>query len=140
MQPIVGEFKPGYIYGTVKLHKEGNPLRPIVSQIPTPTYETAKQLNSLISEYIPAKYQLNSTDEFLHILRALNPAGVLTSLDVESLFTNVPIRETIDIICNCIYRNRARSPLPVPEHILRQLLEACTTGCPFELFDGSLYA
>ena len=43
--PIIGEYKPGYIYGTVKTHKNGNPLRPIVSQIPTPTYETSKKLN-----------------------------------------------------------------------------------------------
>ena len=140
MQPCIGEYKPGYIYGNVKLHKYGNPVRPIVAQIPTPTYETAKLLNNLIADYLPAKYQLNSTDEFIHILRALNPTGILTSMDVESLFTNVPVRETIDIICNCIYRNQTLPPLPIPENILRQLLEACTTGCPFEFLDESLYA
>ncbi|XP_043202156.1 uncharacterized protein LOC122370546 isoform X2 [Amphibalanus amphitrite] len=31
-QTIVGEFTPGYLYGTVKTHKNGNPLRPIISQ------------------------------------------------------------------------------------------------------------
>ena len=34
---ITGEFKPGYVYGNVKTHKEGYPLRPIISQIPLPT-------------------------------------------------------------------------------------------------------
>ena len=29
--PIIGEYKPGYIYGTVKTHKDRNPLRPIIS-------------------------------------------------------------------------------------------------------------
>ena len=48
-KPISGEYRPGYIYGTVKTHKPNNPLRPIISQIPTPVYETAKTLNSLIS-------------------------------------------------------------------------------------------
>ena len=100
----------------------------------------AKQLNALISDYLPAKYQLNSTDDFLHILRALNPTGVLASLDVESLFTNVPVRDTINIICDCIYRNQNLPPLPIPEHVLRELLETCTTGCPFEYADGTLYA
>ena len=42
LQPIVGEFKPGHIFGTVKLNKNGNPIRPLISQIPTPNYETAK--------------------------------------------------------------------------------------------------
>ena len=94
----------------------------------------------MIADYLPAKYQINSTDEYLHILRALNPNGVLASLDVESLFTNVPVRETIDIICNCVYRNETLPPLPFSENILRQLLEACTIGCPFESPDGTLYA
>ena len=29
--PIVGEYKPGYLYGTVKIHKRNNPLRPIIA-------------------------------------------------------------------------------------------------------------
>ena len=140
LEPITGEYKPGYIFGTVKLHKNGKPLRPIISQIPTPIYGTAKQLNAMITDYLPAKYQINSTDDFLHILRALNPTGTLASLDVESLFTNVPVQQTIDIICNCVYRNATLPPLPIPENILRQLLQACTTGTPFEFIDGTLYA
>ncbi|KAF2343262.1 hypothetical protein FHG87_025982, partial [Trinorchestia longiramus] len=67
LQPVIGEYNPGYIYGTVKLHKTGHSLRPTISQIPTPTYEVAKQLNRVISPYLPAKYQINSTDEFLQI-------------------------------------------------------------------------
>ena len=38
---IIGDYQPGYIYGNVKTHKQNNPLRPIISQIPTPTYEIA---------------------------------------------------------------------------------------------------
>ncbi|KAF2348059.1 hypothetical protein FHG87_021185, partial [Trinorchestia longiramus] len=73
LQPVIGQYNPSYIYGTVKLHKTGHPLRPIISQIPTPTYEVAKQLNRIISPYLPAKYQINSTDEFLQIIRATRP-------------------------------------------------------------------
>ena len=51
---IKGDFEPGYIYGNVKTHKPGNPLRPIISQIPTPTYQLAKQLNRLLTPYIPS--------------------------------------------------------------------------------------
>ena len=138
LKPIVGEYKPGYLYGTVKTHKPGNPLRPIVSQIPTPTYETSKCLNKLIMPYLPAKYQLNSTDEFIEILKTTEAQGVLASLDVESLFTNVPISETIEIICDCVYRNDEIAPLPIPEATLKKLLEACTTRCPF-LHQDKLY-
>ena len=84
---LSGDFKPGYLYGTVKTHKPGNPLRPIISQVQTPTYSIAKQLNSIISKYLPAKYQINSTDEFLDIIRTINPSGHLASLDVQSLLS-----------------------------------------------------
>ena len=36
---IIGDYKPGYLYGTVKIHKPNHPLRPIISQIPTPIYQ-----------------------------------------------------------------------------------------------------
>ena len=44
---ILGHFEPGYIYGNPKIHKNINdpPLRPIVSQIGTVTYNLAKWLN-----------------------------------------------------------------------------------------------
>ena len=64
----------------------------------------------------------------------------MASLDTESLFTNVPVNETIDIICKNIYRNSNLPPLPIPEKTLRELLTSCTTECPFENFDGKLYA
>ena len=111
IKPIIGEFHPGYIYGTVKTHKPNNPLRPIVSQVTTPIYETAKKLNTIITPYLPAKYQINSTDDFLQIIRATNPQGIIASLDVESLFTNVPVLPTIEIICNAAY-NHASIPPP----------------------------
>ena len=64
----------------------------------------------------------------------------MASLDAESLFTNVPVNETIDIICNNVYRNVNLPPLSFPEKTLRELLKSCTTECPFENFDGKLYA
>ena len=120
-QPIVDEFKPGYIYGTVKTHKTGFPLRPIISQIPTPIYSTAKILNKLIIPYLPAKYQINSTDQFLDIIRATDSHGTLASLDVESLFTNVPLETTIEIICDAVYKHDKISPLPFAQKVYNRV-------------------
>ena len=52
---IHGDYEPGYIYGNVKTHKQGNPLKPIISQIPLPTYALAKALNNILSPYVPMK-------------------------------------------------------------------------------------
>ena len=91
VSPIVGEYSPGYIYGIVKIHKDNNPQWPITSQIPTPIYETSNQLNQIITKYLPAKYIINSTGIFVQLV----PSGILASLDVLSLFTNVPIITTL---------------------------------------------
>ena len=139
LKPITGEYKPGYLYGTVKTHKNDNPLRPIISQIPTPTYTTAKCLNNIITAYLPAKYQINSTDDFLQLIRATNSNGILASMDVESLFTNVPVLTTVDIICDAVYNNPDMPPPPIDRNILKELLLACTTECPFTHMDGKLY-
>lgn len=139
LTPIVGNYKPGYIYGTVKTHKEGNPLRPIISQIPSPIYQTAKQLDNIIKPYIPKKYSIKSRDEFIEILHNSNNAGLVASLDVTSLFTNVPVEDTINIILKNVYENITMSPPPIPKDTLAALLRCCTTSSPFRAPNNKLY-
>ena len=110
-----------------KLYTVGDPHRPIVPTILTPEYETAKVLNNMISPYLPAKYQINSTDYFLHILRCSNATGMLFSQDVESLFTNVPIENTIDTTCRNVHQYQVLALLPFNEPTLRKHLRACTS-------------
>ena len=74
-QHIIGDFNPGYFYGNPKTHKPGAPLRPIISQIPTPCYDVAKRLNSILSPYVPKTYSLKSSDEFVEVLRVKNRQG-----------------------------------------------------------------
>ena len=136
---LIGDYKPGYLYGNVKVHKEGNPLRPIISQVPTPTYLIAKQLNSLVTPYVPTANTLKSTDDFITVLRCTQPQGILASLDVESLFTNVPIDETVDIILKYVYENENVPAPRLPKQILKELLQLCTKEAPFQSPTGQLY-
>ena len=112
LKPIIGVFSPYYINGTIKIQKDCNALRPIMSQIHAPIYDIAKQLNNIIAPYIPSKYIIHSTENFLYILQVLRPSGIIASLDVESLFTNFPVLATIDIICNIIYNQNTLLPPP----------------------------
>ena len=101
----------------------------------------AKQLNNLITPFIPAKYTLNSTDDFVHIHQVLRTSGLVASLDAESLFTNVPVLTTIDIICDCINNNN-NPQLPPPNidrNQISQLLLACTTKFHFGHINGNRY-
>ena len=92
------------LYGLAKIHKEDMPLRPVVSMISTPQYDFAKYLDTLIKPYRPCKYSLSSTYDLLEKLKhvSLSQNSVCVSFDVSSLFTNVPVGETIDIICNIV--------------------------------------
>ena len=112
LKSIFGEYNSVYIYGTVKTHKLNNPLRPIIFQTPTPIHETERQLHNLINPYLPAKYQINSTNEILDIIRVIQPRGILASLDVESLFTKVPVETTVDIIGETVHNQSTIPPLP----------------------------
>ena len=136
---IIGGFKPGYIYGNVKIHKPNNPLRPIISQIPTPTYNLAKTLNKIISPYVPTQYSLRSSSDFIDSLNSNKCRGTIASLDVESLFTNVPIEQTIEIIIELAYSDPNLPSPKIPREILRKLLQLCTKEAPFRSPDGKLY-
>ena len=139
MPKIIGDFNPGYLYGNVKIHKPNNPLRPIISQVLTPTYQLAKTINKIISPFIPHQYTLKSTNDFIDLLHDNTCEGSIASLDVESLFTNVPIDPTIDIILQHTYSHKTLPPPKIPKEILKQMLELCTKEAPFRSPDGNLY-
>ena len=136
---LEGDYSMGYCYGTVKTHKPGNKLRPIISQIPAPTYRVAKKLCEILTPYIPATYSLTSGTDFLDILKTNKVEGNIASLDVESLFTNVPVDRTINYILDRIYRNDNTPTLDIPEDVLRDLLECCTKEAPFICPRGNKY-
>ena len=93
----------------------------------------------MISPYLPAKFQINSTVVFLNILRTFNPHGKLASLDVKALYTNVPIGDTIDIVCRSAFNSPTIPPPPINDATLRKLPLCCTTGCPFTSHDGKIH-
>ena len=143
LKKLVGHFEPAYLYGNPKIHKSliNPPLRPIISQICTPTYEISQQLNTIIKDYMPIKYMIESTFEFLTLIKNRTPQNsILASLDVESLFSNVPVLQTIDIILDNVYRNNSKPPpVSISETIMKELLLICTTKSPFKGVDGNLY-
>lgn len=94
---ITGRYKLKYIYGKIKTHKPKVPLRPIISQITTPPYHIYNQrYKTMSTKTIPTKCSINSTHEFIEILKKTNDS-ILASLNAENLFTNVNIKETISI-------------------------------------------
>ena len=139
---LIGNYKPGYIYANPKIHKNkmDPPYRPIISQIGTPTYEIAKNLNKLLNPYLDKKYMVESTYELLNILRSKKVKCKMASIDVENLFTNVPVKETTEIIIDKVFNNDSILP---PKHLsednLRKLLLICTTETSFKTPNNEIY-
>ena len=82
---------------------------------------------------------IQSTNEFVQIAKAVHNPKMIASLDVESLFTNVPLNESVEIIINQVYNHDCLSSLTIPSHVRRKLLEVCKSETPFRSQNGSLY-
>ena len=107
--------KAGRFYILPKIHKPGNPGRPIVSANGHPTEKISEfvsfHLNPLV-QTLPS-YVKNTT----HLLNKLQdfddipPNALLVTLDVSSLYTNIPTTEGIDA-CRKLLDERTDKSVP----------------------------
>jgi hypothetical protein len=82
-----------HFYALPKIHKEGVPLRPIVSSMNGFTFNLSKFYVELLKPFVGKTHTwiLNSWDFKQKISDVILPPGyVLISLDVVNLFTNIP--------------------------------------------------
>ena len=116
-------------------------FRPIFAAYCTPFYKVAKFIVSLLSELPKNEYSVKNSSSFVSELLSNNFQAdnlYMTSYDVENLYTNVPLRETINIIVNKIFINADSSFIGLSKSCFTKLLEIATTNC-FFLFNGQLY-
>ena len=139
--------KPAQFYTTAKFHKVPNnstniddlPFRPIVSNIGSATYDTSKYLAKLLTPLTKSKYVVDSTRDLINNLkeRKIPDDNSLVSFDVTSLFTNVPLETTIDIIIRKIYDDNLIHT-NIKKEDMRKLLYLCTKNVHFT-FNNQLY-
>ena len=101
---------PARIYGTPKMHKLSSSdsfpkLRLIVSSIGTFNYNLARFLRDLLSPLVPNDYSCKDSFSFSQIKNTNLSKKFLVSYNVTSLFTNIPLQETIDIAINLIFNH-----------------------------------
>ena len=75
-------------------------MQSIVYNIGTATYETAKFLNSLLAPLGKSDCSINKTEAFVKQVKGqrISEGYEMISFDVKNLFTNVLLKETVDII------------------------------------------
>ena len=112
----------------------GCPFRPIVSSVNTYNYNLASYLVSILQPISTNQYTVKDSFSFADWAKKYkHNNGIMCSLDVSSLFTNVPLEETLNICLDKLYS--LADPPTLPRLVLRKLLEFDTKNSHF-LFDG----
>ena len=133
---------PARIYGTPKMHKFSfsdsfSKLRPIVSSKGTFNCNLARFLSDLLSPLVPNDYSCKDTFSFGSQIRNANLSKkILVSYDVTSLFTNIPLQETIDIAINLIFNHNPN--LNITRKELKKLFLITTSKTHF-IFNSKFY-
>ncbi|BHF60481.1 hypothetical protein SprV_0100344600 [Sparganum proliferum] len=127
-------------YGLPKVHKDGVPLRPIVSLKGTPTYGLAKwvfrRLKFLTTE---SDTTVSSSAQFLEKLNgvSLHPNEVMVSFDVTSDFTSIPQDLAIEPIELLLQSKYDETENRLGRAQVLQLLKFCLRT--YFTFDGTIY-
>jgi len=91
--------QPPQLNAQIKLHKPGNPIRPVVNNRTATTYKVAKLLAKQMNDYTHLKYQHNvkNTTTLANDLTKLklDVNHRMMTLDIKDLYVNIPINETI---------------------------------------------
>ncbi|VDQ08403.1 unnamed protein product [Trichobilharzia regenti] len=104
------------LYGLPKVHKNDVPLRPVLDMLNSPYHSTAKWLAEILEpvRLNLCKHSLSDTFDFVGCVDEINVTGKrMISLDVCSLFTNVPLVDTICYLCEYIDLNSMNIGLPI---------------------------
>ncbi|CAF3775583.1 unnamed protein product [Rotaria socialis] len=137
MRPDTGSRTPE-AYFLVKVHKTDQPVRPIISSYNSYNYNTAKRLATLLKPAI-LKYPSYVKDsfDFARIIKENNKLpGLMCSLDVSALFTNVTLDEAIDTTIKKI--KLLHPKLTIDDKNLRELFYYCTNRTNF-IFNNEHY-
>ena len=116
-----------HLYGLPKTHKKKLAMRPILSATGTYNYKLAKWLDEKLKPLSVNDHTVSDIFQFAEELHGMeiNDHDILVSYDVSSLFTNVPVDETIENIVERAFEND-------------WLLRVATKNQLFQ-FDGDLF-
>ena len=79
-----------------------------MSTTKTSTYNLAKFLVLLLDPITTNMYTIENNFEFPKEIADQEPGLFMSSLDVESLFTNITLVETISVCCDSLFSNDAK--------------------------------
>ena len=126
-------------YMLPKIHKPNNPGRPIISQVNSPTERISEFLDYHLKPIATKNDSyLKDTNDFLnrlHNLEEIPEKTILVTIDVVSLYTNIPHEDGIEATRKAF---DSREDKQLPTEILIKLLELVLKRTTFK-FNGKHY-
>ena len=122
------------LYGLAKVHKANTPVRPIVSFPGSAYHNVAKQVAYWLS--LVPECKINSSTETVNKLiknTQLNDDECLISFDVTSLYTNVPVKEAIEVCCDLQFKH---FDMPIDKETFITLATISSCDVVFDTHDG----
>ena len=120
---------PGILFGAPKIHKPNFstefPLRPIFAAYNTASYKLAKFFVTTLSPLTTNDYTIENSFSFVNSISQVNNADKLymVSFDIENLFTNIPVYETIEICLKYLFPASNSVVLGLSKDFFKTLLE-----------------
>ena len=107
-------------------------LRPIIDQTGTYIYDESKVVAQFLKPLARNEFTISDTLAFPELLKNIENSDDYedVSYDVESLFTSIPIKETIDYIIHKIYTKNVIEPM-CKKWIFKKSLIKLTKECTF---------
>ena len=95
-----------HLCGLLKTHKSKLSMRPILSAVGTYNYKLAQWLDKTLKPLSVNKTTISDPFKFAEKMHQtnINADEILVSYDVCSLFTNVPVDETINLLADKAFK------------------------------------
>jgi len=126
--------QPAKLYGLPKVHKPNIPMRPILSTVASMNHSVAQALDKILKPLINSPKVCKDTFSFVQEISQRTVSTqreTMVSFDVKSLFTMVPLEETIKL-CVQLYTHEHGNN---DQDLFEELLRLCVQNVPF-MYDG----
>ena len=127
--------EPGVMYGLYKFHKCTTdntnipPFCPILFAIGTCNYNFGKIFVTIFKQFTVIEYTVKDSFTFCKELLDQDPNLFMASFDIQSLFTNIPLDETIDICVDMVFEKGKEVKGMLKEHFKQLLILSVKSSC-----------